>query len=94
MKIWPNAGLTGSLSSELRTVVHFEQAVKMVTREMLAEAVVCGPDVQPYIEKVRKYAEAGFDHLYFHQVGPDQQGFFDFYARELQGELAAVKSLA
>jgi hypothetical protein len=29
------------------------------------------------------FLEAGFDHVYVHQVGPDQKGFFDFYAREV-----------
>jgi G6PDH family F420-dependent oxidoreductase len=86
-KIWPNAGLKGSLSSEVRTVVHFEQAVKMVGKEDIAKAVVCGPDPQPYIEEIQKYLDAGFDHLYIHQVGPDQRGFFNFYERELRDHL-------
>ena len=27
--------------------------------------------------------EAGFSHIYVHQIGPDQDGFFDFYEREI-----------
>ncbi|MCA1691669.1 MAG: TIGR03557 family F420-dependent LLM class oxidoreductase [Actinobacteria bacterium] len=27
--------------------------------------------------------EAGYDHVYVHQVGPDQEGFFRFYEREV-----------
>ena len=26
---------------------------------------------------------AGYDHLYFHQIGPDQEGFFRFRDDEL-----------
>jgi coenzyme F420-dependent glucose-6-phosphate dehydrogenase len=26
------------------------------------------------------FEAAGHDHVYLHQVGPDQQGFLDFYA--------------
>ena len=36
--IWPNSGLTGELSVELRTVKHFEQAVKLVTEEKATES--------------------------------------------------------
>jgi coenzyme F420-dependent glucose-6-phosphate dehydrogenase len=86
-KIWPNAGLKGDLNTELRTVVHFEQAVKMVRKEDIAESVICGPDPEPYVKKLQEYLDAGFDHLYMHQIGPDQAGFFDFFKRELRDHL-------
>jgi len=35
------------------------------------------------IEAIREYVEAGYDHVYVHQAGPDQDGFFDFYEREV-----------
>jgi hypothetical protein len=34
------------------------------------------------------FAEAGFDHVYVHQVGTDQEGFLDFHARELLPRVA------
>ena len=27
--------------------------------------------------------DAGFDHVYVHQIGPDQAGFINFYQREI-----------
>lgn len=47
------------------------------------ESVPCGPDPDRHLEAIRKYEEAGFDHVWVHQIGPDQEGFFDFYAREI-----------
>lgn len=82
-RIWPNAGLQGQLSQELRTVVHFEQAIKPLTEEQTTEEIVCGPDAQLHIAKIQEYIDAGFDHVYIHQVGPDQEGFFRFYAQEV-----------
>jgi hypothetical protein len=38
---------------------------------------------EKYLEKIRSFADAGFDHVYIHQVGPNQEGFFDFYERDL-----------
>ncbi len=80
---WPNSGLKGELSQELRTVKHFEQAAKMITPEQAAEEITCGPDAQAHIEMIEQYIEAGYEHVYIHQIGPDQEGFFDFYAREV-----------
>jgi hypothetical protein len=35
------------------------------------------------VAKIREFADAGFDHVYVHQVGPDQGPFFSFYEREV-----------
>jgi hypothetical protein len=55
----------------------------MVSEEDIADAVVCGPDVDRHVELLETYAKAGFTHVYVHQVGPDQDGFLDFYASEI-----------
>lgn len=86
-EIWPNGGLKGDLSQELRTVKHFENAIEMVSKEDIAESVACGPDPEPYIEQIQEFIEAGYDHIYIHQVGPDQAGFFRFFERELRDQI-------
>ena len=53
------------------------------TEEQIAEQVVCGPDVDRYLEKITEFEDAGFDHVYLHQVGRDQESFFQFAEREL-----------
>lgn len=83
LEVWPNAGLPGQLSTELVVPAHFEQASSMVTEEQIGQAVICGPDVERHLEGIQRYVEAGFDHVYVHQVGPDQEGFFRFYEREI-----------
>jgi G6PDH family F420-dependent oxidoreductase len=80
---WPNAALKGELGQELPLPRHFEQAAENVTEEEIAEAVVCGPDVDRYLEKITEFEDAGFDHVYIHQVGTDQESFFAFAEREL-----------
>lgn len=92
---WPNSSVPGQLSQDLPTPKHFEQASQIVTEDLVAESVVCGPDVDRYVAKVAEFAEAGFTHVYFHQVGPDQSRFFDFATRELlpalqRQDLAAI----
>ena len=58
----------------------------MVDEGSIAEAIVCGPHAPAHLAGIREFAEAGFDHVYVHQVGPDQNGFIDFYEREVLGE--------
>jgi coenzyme F420-dependent glucose-6-phosphate dehydrogenase len=86
-EIWPNAALGGGLSYELPLPEHFEQATEDVTPQQLAEAIPCGPDVERYLEDIRKYEQAGYTHIYFHQIGYDQDGFFRFWRDELSPRL-------
>jgi coenzyme F420-dependent glucose-6-phosphate dehydrogenase len=80
---WSNEGLGGELSQELPTPAHFEQASETVREEDICGTIPCGPDVDEFMDSVQLYLDAGFDHLYFHQVGDDQEGFFSFAEREL-----------
>jgi coenzyme F420-dependent glucose-6-phosphate dehydrogenase len=84
---WPNAGITGELSQELPLPRHFEQAAELITPDDLAEKLPLGPDPERHLESIKAYVDAGFDHVYVHQIGPDQDGFFDFFERELAPRL-------
>jgi coenzyme F420-dependent glucose-6-phosphate dehydrogenase len=83
LDIWPNAGVPGELSQELPTPKHFEQASQNVTPEKIQESIVCGPEIGPIRDKIKAFEEAGFTHVYLHQVGPDQEGFLRFAEQEL-----------
>jgi coenzyme F420-dependent glucose-6-phosphate dehydrogenase len=87
---WPTAAVPGDLSQELPLPRHFEQAAKAVSEDDVAEAIVCGPDPDPHLAKIAEFADAGFDHVYVHQVGPEQQGFFEFYEQEILSRVAEV----
>jgi coenzyme F420-dependent glucose-6-phosphate dehydrogenase len=88
-KTWPTAGLSGQLSQDLPTWTHFEQATAPLTEEQVTSSLACGPDIcDELVENVGKYLDAGYDHVYFHQIGPDQEGFFRLWERDLQPALA------
>ncbi len=90
-EFWPNAALEGQFKNELSRPAYLEQAAKAVRPEDVAKNITCGPDPQRHLEAIEKYVKAGFDHVYVHQVGPDQTGFMRFYAREI---LPNMKELA
>ena len=88
-RVWGNEELPGELAQLLPTPEHFEQAMSLVTPAMVGESVPCGPDPQPYVEAIKRYADAGFDDLYIQQIGPDQDAFFDFFVKQVRPLLAA-----
>jgi coenzyme F420-dependent glucose-6-phosphate dehydrogenase len=88
---WPNAGLKGPLSQELALPSHFEAASSMVTEDEIAEQIPCGPDLDSHLEQIQSFADAGFDHVYVHQIGPDQGGFLDVY-RDVLVEARKLKA--
>jgi G6PDH family F420-dependent oxidoreductase len=80
---FPNIAMPGELSQELPQPAHFEQAAELLSEEDMAEIVACGPDPDRHVEMIQRFVDAGCDHVYMHQIGPDQDGFFDFYEREV-----------
>jgi G6PDH family F420-dependent oxidoreductase len=83
LKMWANSAIPGQLGQELALPLYFEQASQLATPDKMAEQVVCGPDPAKYLAKIQEFTEAGFTHVYIHQVGPDQEGFFRFAEKEI-----------
>jgi coenzyme F420-dependent glucose-6-phosphate dehydrogenase len=80
---WPNAAIKGQLSQELPMPALFEEAAEMVSEDEVAETIPCGPDPERHLAAIREYFDGGFDNVYVHQVGPDQDGFFRFFEKEV-----------
>jgi G6PDH family F420-dependent oxidoreductase len=86
-RIWPNTALPGQLAQDLRTVLHFEQAVSLIGRDDIDAALPCGPDPEPIIDSIGRAAEMGIDHIYLHQIGDPMDGFLDFWREEVRPKL-------
>jgi G6PDH family F420-dependent oxidoreductase len=82
-EIWPIAALPWPVLSNLALPSHFEETAELATEDKVAESIVCGPDAKRHIEAIEKCVDYGADHVYVHQVGRDQEGFFNFYEREV-----------
>jgi coenzyme F420-dependent glucose-6-phosphate dehydrogenase len=80
---WPVAALPGKLMTELTVPDHFEAVAKLVSKDALVSSILCSRDPDKHRAAIRSFSDAGFDHVYIHQVGPDQEGFFRFYEREI-----------
>jgi G6PDH family F420-dependent oxidoreductase len=76
-----------SVMSEIPSVKGFEAASQFVRPEDLAEMITAGPDVEEHLAAIRKYVEAGYDHIVLVGVGPDQAAFINFFEEELRPRL-------
>jgi len=86
-RLWPNAAMGGALGQELATTSHYEAVAELVSEDDIAETVVCGPDPERHLEPIRAFEQAGFDHVFVHQIGPDQDSFLRFYAEKILPEI-------
>ena len=84
-RIWRNEALPGELAQVLPTTEHFQQASDLVTPEKMPTPA--GPDPDVHVEALTKFLDAGYDELYVQQIGPEQEGFFEFYAERVLPEL-------
>ncbi len=86
-RIWPNTALPGQLAQDLRTVLHFEQAVELVTREDIESSLPCGPDPEPILDSIQEAIDLGIEYVYLHQIGDPTEGFIEFWLQEIRPKL-------
>jgi coenzyme F420-dependent glucose-6-phosphate dehydrogenase len=82
-EVWPNALVEGAASQELALPNHFEQLTESRKPDELEDTLVLGNDPDDYLSAIKEYEDAGYTHVYVHQVGPDQASFLKFARSEL-----------
>jgi G6PDH family F420-dependent oxidoreductase len=86
-------GITGwKVQAELPNPVNFAAATELVTADHLREEFGCGPDVARHVEVAKPFVEAGYDQLALINAGPDMDGFFGFFSKELGPALRKLSS--
>jgi G6PDH family F420-dependent oxidoreductase len=88
-RLWANSGLPGELAQVLPSPQHFEQASQLVTKEMTADSVVCGPDLERHVDVFAPYADAGYDEVYVANMGPHYAEMIKAYGEKV---LPALRS--
>ncbi len=83
LKLWPTKPLGGTLDQDLATPRHFAAATEAIRAEDIGDEMALGPDKDRHIQAIKKYFDAGFDHVAVNQIGPNQEEFFRFYEKEV-----------
>nr|WP_062341233.1 TIGR03557 family F420-dependent LLM class oxidoreductase [Herbidospora sakaeratensis] len=76
-RLWPTEGIDGEANQLLPLPRHFEQLATLVRPDDLTLPV--GPDPEVHVAAIQQFVDAGYDEIYISQIGPDQEGFFEFY---------------
>ena len=83
-RLWGWAAPGWKVMSELPGPASFKAYAELVRPDEITAQVPCGPDLGPYLKAAQAYADAGFTHVAFVQIGAERQGkFFEFAAAEL-----------
>jgi probable non-F420 flavinoid oxidoreductase len=73
---------------DLRLTKHFDEVSKHVLPEKVAEAVHVSADLGKHAAWLKAYAELGFDEIYLHHVGKEQEEFIDAFGVYVLPELS------
>ncbi len=86
-RIWGNQGLPGQTAQILPRPKDFEALQALVPKQEIADSVACGPDPDKHAAQIRAYLDAGVDEVYVSQIGPDLDGFFAGWQRDVLPQL-------
>jgi G6PDH family F420-dependent oxidoreductase len=87
---WPTTGLRGEMGQQLATPEHYEQATAPVREEDVARGTLCSADPEQHLAALNRFREAGFDHVYVHQFGRDQERLIALYEKDILPQLTAA----
>lgn len=82
-RYFPEVALDGLEFTRLATPFEFTEATAKVSVRDVEASIVCGPDPEPYAVQISECLEAGYDGVALHQIGPDQDGFLNFWSERL-----------
>jgi len=85
---WRSNCLPTSLAWELETPEQFEAATRHVPPEEVARNVLVSSDPGRLAERLREFQELGFEELYLHPVGDDDE-FIDVFGAKVLPQLGS-----
>lgn len=90
-RLWAHQAVPGEANQVLPSPAHFEQISGVVTEDLAVDTVgAVGNRVEDFVAAVQEYVDAGYDEVYLSQIGPEQEGWFDFWERELRPALQGL----
>ena len=82
LKEWPNGGMPFP-KADIRNPEDFREMAKLVRPENFRNRVTLTPDLDKHVELLQHYIDLGFDEIYVHNVGRNQDEYIDRYGKEV-----------
>ncbi len=87
---WRTNVLGGDVPWDVETPAAFDEIGEHVTMESVRRAVLVSADPAQHAAWLADYAELGFDDIYLHHVGQEQERFVDTFAERVLPQLRGV----
>ncbi|HEX2883283.1 MAG TPA: TIGR03885 family FMN-dependent LLM class oxidoreductase [Candidatus Limnocylindria bacterium] len=84
---WRQNTLPSSVMSDLRHPAQFSTAAQHVRPEDMDAAVKISADLGQHTEWIRAELDRGFDGVYLHEVGPEQERFVEAFGSDVLPQL-------
>jgi coenzyme F420-dependent glucose-6-phosphate dehydrogenase len=80
---WRQNTLPNSVMTDLAHPAQITAAAQHVVPASLDQAIRISPDPGQHVEWIRREVDRGFDGVYLHEVGPEQERFVEVFGREV-----------
>ena len=89
-RFWAPLSLSKEQKHDITDPVEMEQAADALPIEQIASRWIVGSDPDEVVAQIRKYIDAGLNHLVFHDPRHDQRRFLELFERDLAPRLRAL----
>jgi G6PDH family F420-dependent oxidoreductase len=79
---WPNGGMPFP-KQDIKNPEDFANIAKLVRLENYANRMLISADLEEHVEMLQKYVEMGFDEIYLHNVGRNQEAFIRTFGEKV-----------
>jgi len=90
-RFWAPLSLSAEQKHDITDPEEMEKAADALPIEQVAKRWIVGSDPEETVAEIRKYVDAGFNHLVFHAPGHDQQRFLTSFERDLAPRLRELQ---
>lgn len=89
-RFWAPLALSKEQKHDITDPVEMEKAADALPIEQIASRWIVGADPDAVVADIKKYVDAGLNHLVFHAPGQDQRRFLELFERDLAPRLRAL----
>ncbi len=80
---WRQSGLESNILTELATPADFERETQTIVPADMDESVRISTDLKQHTAWIEEYFELGFERVYLHQTGREQERFIDAFGEHV-----------
>ncbi len=89
-RFWAPLALSKEQKHDITDPIEMEKAADALPIEQIASRFIVGADPDAVVAEIKKYIDAGLNHLVFHGPGHDQRRFMELFERDLAPRLRAL----